>query len=58
MKNTIFAEKTHGLLAFATPKDVTPPNFAEKTFANSHKNTKFVKVFFLESFLLYGTERT
>ena len=25
------------LLLFATPKDAMPPNFAEKTFANSHK---------------------
>ena len=32
------------------PKDAVPPNFA-----NSHKTVKFTKVFFLESFLLYGT---
>ena len=31
------------------------PKFAAKTFANSHKTTKFRQVFFLESFLLYGT---
>ena len=35
-------------------KDDMPSNFAEKTFANSHKNVKFAKVFSLESFLLYG----
>ena len=29
-----------------------PPNFAEKTFTNSHKTAKFAKVFSLESFLL------
>ena len=37
------------------PKDAMPPNFAEKTFANSHKTLKFAKIFFLESFPLYGT---
>jgi len=35
-------------------KDTMPQNFAEKTFTNSHKTAKFVKVFSLESFLLYG----
>ena len=56
----IFAEKTLriasicGLLAFAVPKDVTYPNFLEKTFANSHKTTKFAKLFSLESFPIYG----
>ena len=43
-------ENFHGLLAFATPKDATPPNFAEKTFTNSHKTAKFAEVFSLESF--------
>ena len=43
-----------GLLTFAAPKDTMPQNFAEKTFANSHKTTKFMKVFSLESFPLYG----
>ena len=41
----IFVEKTHRLLAFAAPKDGTAQNFAEKTFTNSHKTAKFVKVF-------------
>ena len=45
-------ENFHGLLACATPKDAMPPNFAEKTFANSYKTVKFAKVFPLESFLL------
>ena len=40
-------ENFRGLLAFAAPKDATPPNFVEKTFANNHKAAKFVKVFFL-----------
>ena len=47
-------ENFHRLLACAVPKDATHPNFMEKTFANSHKTTKFAKVFSLESFLLYG----
>ena len=34
-------------------KGATPPNFAEKTFANSHKTAKFAKVFSLESFPIY-----
>ena len=48
-------ENFRGLLACAALKDVTPPNFMEKTFANSHKTTKFMKVFSLESFPLYST---
>ena len=35
------------------PKDTTPPNYAEKTFANSYKTSKFAKVFSLEIFPLY-----
>ena len=31
-----------------------PPNFVEKTFMNNHKTVKFMKVFSLESFPLYG----
>ena len=37
-------ENFRGLLAFAAPKDATPPNFMEKTFADSHKSAKFAKV--------------
>ena len=37
------------------PKEATSPNFAEKTFMNSHKTTKFAEVFSLETFSLYGT---
>ena len=40
--------------SFATAKDATPPNFTEKTFVNSHKTTKFAKVFSLKSFPLYS----
>ena len=47
-------ENFHRLLAHAMLNDTTPPNFAEKTLANSHNTTKLTKVFSLESFLLYG----
>ena len=42
-----------GLLTGAA-KDATPPNFGEKT--NSHKTSKFIKIFyiFFESFPLYA----
>ena len=46
-------ENFRGLLACAAPKDTTLPNFAEKTYANSHKTAKFAKVFSFESFPLY-----
>ena len=48
-------ENFRGLRAFAVPKDNMPQNFAEKTFANSYKTAKFMKVFSLESFRLNGT---
>ena len=48
-------ENFRGLLTFATPKDATPHNFADKTFVNGHKTVKFAKFFSLKSFLLYGT---
>jgi len=56
--NTIFVEKTFADCSLVLPKDTMPPNFAEKTFANtpsSHKTLKFAKVFSLESFPLYST---
>ena len=45
MKIDFRGENFCGLLTFATPKDATPTNFMEKTFAYSHKTTKFAKVF-------------
>ena len=48
-------ENFRGLLTFAMPKDATPQNFVEKTCVNSHKTTKFAKVFSLKSFPLYVT---
>ena len=39
---------------FCHAKGRLTPNFAEKNFAYSHKNAKFVSFFSLESFLLYG----
>ena len=41
----MFVEKTFGDCLFDLSKDTTPPNFAEKTFANSDKSLKFVKVY-------------
>ena len=42
------------MLAGQPLKNAMPPNFAEKTFANSYKTSKFAKVFNLKSFPLYG----
>ena len=53
-ENKIFAEKTFVDYLLVPPKDTMPPNVTEKTFVNSHKNSKFVKVFSLKSFPLYG----
>ena len=50
----IFVENTFADWLLVLPKDATPPNFVEKTFANSHKTSKFAKVFSLESFPLYS----
>ena len=36
-------------------KGATPPNYMKNTFVNSHKTLKFMKVFSLESFPLYGS---
>ena len=52
VENKIFAGNFADCL-LVLPKDVTCPNFAEKTFANSHKTSKFANVFSLESFSLY-----
>ena len=51
---TNFAVKTFTDCALMPPKVATPTNFAVKTFANTHKTSKFAKVFSLESFLLYS----
>ena len=53
--NSIFAEKLLRIARFCSAKGRHAPNFAEKTFAYSHKTVKFAKVFSLESFPLYGT---
>ena len=34
----------------------TPPNFAEKTFADGYQTSKSTKIFSLESFPLYGKQ--
>ena len=38
------------LLACATPKDTTPPNFEEKSFANSHKTVNLLNFFLSRKF--------
>jgi len=48
-------ENFHRLLIRAMLKDTMSPNFAEKTFANSHKTAKLAKVYSLQSFPLYGS---
>ena len=45
-------EKTFVDCLLVPPKDDKSPNLEEKSFANSHKTSKF---FFLESFPLYGS---
>jgi len=55
-KYDFHGENFSQIARFATRKDAIPPNFAEKTFANSHKTVKFTKVFSLESFPLYGID--
>ena len=55
VENKIFADCSL-VLPIVLPKNAMPPNFTEKTFANSHKTSKFAKVFSLESFPLYGSE--
>ena len=63
-RNKIFTEKTFVEKTFtdcslvSLPKDAIPPNFAEKTFTNSCKTSKFAKVFSLGSFPLYGSSYT
>ena len=49
-----FGGKNLRIACLCRSKDATPPNFAEKTFMNNHKTTKFAKVFSLENFPLYG----
>ena len=53
-ENTIFAEKTFADCSLLQRQKMPRPNFAEKTFAYSHKTAKFTKVFSLTSFPLYG----
>ena len=50
-------EKTFTNCSLVLPNNATPPNFVEKNFTNSRNTSKFVKVFSLESFPLYGTDQ-
>ena len=43
-KNRFSRRKLSRIARLCRAKDATPPNFAEKTFTNSHKTTKFTKV--------------
>ena len=54
-KYNFCGENFRGLLAFAAPKDTTPQNFAEKTFANSHKIYSSSKVSLLPSILRFSS---
>ena len=49
-KYDFYGENFCGILTFAVPKDITPPNFMKRNFANSHKTAKFAEVFSLEGF--------
>ena len=48
-------EKIFAECSLVPLKDAMPPNFPEKTFANSHKTLKSMKVFSLESSQLYSS---
>ena len=54
-KQEIRGKVFRGSLGATNYKWVRPSIFMEKTFADSLKITKFVKVFSLESFPLYGS---
>ena len=54
VESKICTKKNFAKCSLVLPKDTTPPNLAEKTFANSHKTLKLVKVFSLKSFPLYS----
>ena len=54
-KMSFFLEKTFVECSLVPPNNAMSPNFVEKNFTNSHKTSKFAKVFFsLETFPLYG----
>ena len=56
-ENKIFSEKIFADCSLVLLKDATLPNFAKKTFLNSHitGTLKFTQVFSLESYPLYST---
>ena len=51
----IFTEKTFADSSLVLTKDTMALNFAEETFANSHKTSKFMKILPLKSFPLHGS---
>ena len=54
-KQQLFTEKTFADSSLVLPKDTMALNFAEETFENSHKTSRFMKVLPLESFPLHGS---
>ena len=54
VKGAYIGDKYTSATNFCKTEDATPLNFVEKVFTNSNKTSKFVKVFSLESFPLYG----
>ena len=55
VENMIYSEKSFAACSVMLPRDVSPPNFAVKTFADSRKISKFAKVPSFQSFPLYTT---
>ena len=53
VENKIFTEKNFVDCLLVLPKDTMPSNFIEKIFTNSHKTSKFTKLFSFEGFPLY-----
>ena len=55
VKNKFSQRKLLRIAQFCCAKEHLVAKFCEKTFTNSHKTVKFMKVLSLESFPLYGT---
>ena len=58
VKKTIFAEKTFADCLLVSCQRCHTPKFCRENFLKWPQNHKFAKVFYLESFPLYGTHRT
>ena len=53
-ENKSFTKKTFAACSLGATKNAMPPNFVEKTFTDSHKTSKFTKIFSLKSIPLWG----